>query len=106
MDIYYRIWKQGGELDFMNCRRACISRWLPNVIFVNDGRRVTLSGEPRSEAPKHLGDSAIYVGRFDAFDLVATPIHEFDVPSIGSVLITATASPHPVGYAQKLNTYT
>ena len=26
------------------------------------GRRVTLSGEPRSEAPKHLGDSAIYVG--------------------------------------------
>ena len=63
----YRIWKQGGELDFMNCRRACISRWLPNVIFVNDGlmalgRRVTLSGEPRSEAPKHLGDSAIYVG--------------------------------------------
>ena len=55
----YRIWKQCGELDLMNCRRACISRCLPNVIFVNDGRHVTLS---EVLGPKHWGDSAIYVG--------------------------------------------
>ena len=37
----YRIWKQCCGLDLMICRRACISRCLSNVLFVNDGSHVT-----------------------------------------------------------------
>ena len=40
----YRIWKQCCDLDIMICRRACISRCLSNVLFVNDGSHVTLLG--------------------------------------------------------------
>ena len=40
----YRILKQCCELQFMICRRACISRCLSNVLFVNDGSHDTLLG--------------------------------------------------------------
>ena len=74
----YRILKQSCELDFMICRRACISRCLSNVLFVNDGSHDTLWG---AKSKTMAGIDEV----LEDFDMFATPIH--DGPSIGSVLM-------------------
>ena len=74
----YRILIQCCELDFMICRRACISRCLSNVLFVNDGSHDTLWG---AKSKTMAGIDEV----LEDFDMFATPIH--DGPSIGSVLM-------------------
>ena len=64
--------------------------------FVNDGRHVTLSA---TEVPCQniLGDFELNMSGLQEFDLVATPIHEYYGPSIGSTVLTPVAPPRALG---------
>ena len=64
--------------------------------FVNDGRHVTLSA---TEVPSQniLGEFELNMSGLEEFDLVATPIHEYSGPSIGSTVLTPVAPPRALG---------
>ena len=64
--------------------------------FVNDGRHVTLSA---TEVPCQniLGDFELNMSGLQEFDPVATPIHEYYGPSIGSTVLTPVAPPRALG---------
>ena len=64
--------------------------------FVNDGRHVTLSA---TEVPCQniLGDFELNMSGLQEFDLVATPIHEYYGPSIGSTVLAPVAPPRALG---------
>ena len=47
--------------------------------------------------PKHFGYFELNMSGLQEFDLVATPIHEYYGPSIGSTVLTPVAPPRALG---------